>query len=83
MNACVLDASVAVSWCFEETQTPYAIEVLRLISEGTEVHVPHIWPLEVANALVKLTRSMLTARPLLQIGTSWLALSEVERRRLS
>lgn len=56
MNALVLDASVAVSWCFEETQTPYSIAVLGLISEGTEVHVPHLWPLEVTNALVKAFR---------------------------
>lgn len=56
MNALVLDASTAVSWCFEETQTPYAMAVLALISEGAEVHVPHIWPLEVTNALVKALR---------------------------
>jgi predicted nucleic acid-binding protein len=30
--------------------------VLGLISEGTEVHVPHLWPLEVTNALVKAFR---------------------------
>ena len=52
MTALVLDASTAVSWCFEETQTPYAIGVLDAISQGLEVHVPHIWPLEVTNALV-------------------------------
>ena len=45
LNALVLDASTAVSWCFEETQTPYAMAVLALISEGAEVHVPHIWRL--------------------------------------
>ena len=56
MNALVLDASTAVSWCFEETQTHYAIAVLEAISEGAEVHVPHIWPLEVTNALVKALR---------------------------
>jgi predicted nucleic acid-binding protein len=51
-----LDASTAVSWCFEETQTPFAIGVLDGISQGLEVHVPHIWPLEVTNALVKAFR---------------------------
>lgn len=56
MNALVLDASTAVSWCFEETQTPYANAVLEAISGGAEVHVPHIWPLEVTNALVKALR---------------------------
>jgi predicted nucleic acid-binding protein len=52
----VLDASTAVSWCFEETQTPDAIVVLNAISQGAEVYVPYIWPLEVTNALVKAMR---------------------------
>ena len=30
--------------------------MLGLISEGAEAHVPHLWPLEVTNALVKALR---------------------------
>ena len=60
MNALVLDASTAISWCFEETQTPYAIAVLDVITEGAEIHVPHIWPLEVTNALEALRRKHIT-----------------------
>jgi predicted nucleic acid-binding protein len=56
LNAFVLDASIAISWCFEETQTLYATAVLSLISQGAEVHVPAIWPLEVTNALIKAFR---------------------------
>jgi len=56
LTSFVLDASIAISWCFEEVQTPYAIAVLQQVSEGAEVHVPHIWALEVANALVKAFR---------------------------
>jgi len=52
----VLDASTAVSWCFEEIQTPYAIGVLDAMSQGLHAHMPHIWPLEVTNALVKAFR---------------------------
>lgn len=52
----MLDASTAVSWCFEETQTPYAVGVLDAITQGAMAHVPHIWPLEVTNALVKAAR---------------------------
>lgn len=52
----MLDASTAISWCFEEVQTPYAMAVLQQVSEGAEVHVPHVWPLEVTNALVKAFR---------------------------
>jgi predicted nucleic acid-binding protein len=56
LNAFVLDASIAISWCFEETQTLYATAVLNLISQGAEAHVPTIWPLEVTNALIKAFR---------------------------
>ncbi|HUQ90211.1 MAG TPA: type II toxin-antitoxin system VapC family toxin [Bryobacteraceae bacterium] len=56
MSAFVLDASIAISWCFEEIQTPYAVAILKLISEGAEANVPSIWPLEVTNALVKAFR---------------------------
>jgi predicted nucleic acid-binding protein len=56
LSSFVLDASTAISWCFEEVQTPYAIAVLQQVSEGAEVHVPHVWGLEVTNALVKALR---------------------------
>lgn len=47
----VLDASVAVAWCFEDETTPYTEYVLGLLSSDT-ARVPPIWPLEVANALL-------------------------------
>lgn len=47
----VLDASVAVAWCFEDETTPYTEYVLQLLSSDT-AHVPAIWPLEVTNALL-------------------------------
>jgi predicted nucleic acid-binding protein len=56
LSSFVLDASIAVSWCFEEVQTPFAMAVLESVAEGAEVHAPHIWPLEVTNALVKALR---------------------------
>jgi len=48
----VLDASVAVAWCFEDERTDFTEGVLDLLSVGTEVLTPAIWPLEVANALL-------------------------------
>ena len=48
----VLDASVAVAWCFEDENTPFTEGVLDLLSAGTEVLTPAIWPFEVANALL-------------------------------
>ena len=46
----VLDASVA--WCFEDESTGFTEGVLDLLSTGTEVLTPAIWPFEVANALL-------------------------------
>jgi predicted nucleic acid-binding protein len=48
----VLDASVAVAWCFEDETTKFTEGVLDLISAGGEALVPSIWPLELANALL-------------------------------
>lgn len=48
----VLDASVAVAWCFEDEETRFTETVLDLLSAGAEALVPSIWPVEVANALL-------------------------------
>src|SRR3984957_19902455 len=48
----VLDASVAVAWCFEDEATKFTESVLDLLSSGAEALVPAIWPVEVANALL-------------------------------
>lgn len=52
----VIDASVAVSWCFEDESTPYTEWALDQISGGTEATVPAIWPFETANALLTAER---------------------------
>jgi len=48
----VLDASVAVAWCFEDEATKLTEGVLDLLSAGAEALVPSIWPVEIANALL-------------------------------
>ena len=49
--ALVIDASVALAWCFEDETNEFADQVLeRLV--GTAGIVPLIWPLEVGNALI-------------------------------
>lgn len=48
----VLDASVAVAWCFEDESTTFTEGVLDSLSAGKEAVVPAVWPLEVANALL-------------------------------
>ncbi len=46
----VLDASVALAWCFEDEAAPYADRVQDMLERDGAL-VPAIWPLEVANAL--------------------------------
>jgi len=53
MEAFVLDASVAISWCFPNDpteNTPYSRAILRMI-EDADVIVPEIWPFEIANGI--------------------------------
>jgi predicted nucleic acid-binding protein len=46
----VLDASVAMAWCFSDETTEYAKRVLGALNDDSAV-LPAIWPLEVANTL--------------------------------
>ncbi|MBK6938621.1 MAG: type II toxin-antitoxin system VapC family toxin [Planctomycetes bacterium] len=50
MSSLVLDASIALSWCFEEEANAYADAALDALSTGNAV-VPALWALEVANVL--------------------------------
>jgi predicted nucleic acid-binding protein len=47
----VLDASLALAWCFPDEVSSYTERVLALL-QSTEAFVPAIWPLEVTNALL-------------------------------
>jgi predicted nucleic acid-binding protein len=47
----VLDASVAVAWCFEDECDAVADAALDLL-ESAEAVVPPTWPIEVGNALL-------------------------------
>jgi len=47
----VLDASVTLAWAFEDERDAMAERVLDEL-ERSEAATPHVWPLEVANALV-------------------------------
>ena len=50
MTNLVLDASIALAWCFEDEVTVATQEILaRLATDAASV--PAIWPIEVANAL--------------------------------
>jgi predicted nucleic acid-binding protein len=47
----VLDASVALAWCFPDEIPAYA-EMTRNAARESELIAPSIWPFEVANALL-------------------------------
>ena len=51
MTAFVLDASIAVGWCFADEATPVADALLDRLAEDEEAAAPSLWPIEVANAL--------------------------------
>lgn len=52
MSGIVIDASMALSWCFPDEQTAACIEVLDLLKAGEQAVVPAFWPLEVLNTLL-------------------------------
>jgi predicted nucleic acid-binding protein len=47
----VLDASIALSWCFSDESTPVTISLLEKL-ETEKAFVPAIWSLEVGNILI-------------------------------
>ncbi|MGH7869092.1 MAG: type II toxin-antitoxin system VapC family toxin [Candidatus Dormibacteraceae bacterium] len=47
----VLDASVTLSWLFEDEQTAYTESILDYLYNSSAV-VPTIWPLEIGNSMV-------------------------------
>lgn len=53
--AFVLDASVAVAWFVRKQTTTYT-DRIRSMARREPLHVPAVWPLEVANALIVLQR---------------------------
>lgn len=53
--AWVLDASVALAWCFEDEWTPHSEGLFDRLRVSPAI-VPQIWPLEVANVLVQAVR---------------------------
>ncbi|HVV69432.1 MAG TPA: type II toxin-antitoxin system VapC family toxin [Gammaproteobacteria bacterium] len=58
MNNFVLDASIALSWCFEDETTPQSIALLEKLEHAT-AFVPTLWPLELGNILVNAERKKL------------------------
>jgi predicted nucleic acid-binding protein len=49
-DAFVIDASIALSWCFEDEASPAAEAVLQRLRQARAI-APALWPLDVANGL--------------------------------
>ena len=88
MDRFVLDASVAISWCFPNDpteNTPYSRAILRHIEEADPI-VPEIWAFEIANGIFvaysKRKRikeadiseyiQLLESLPIVVIGADWM-----------
>ena len=50
-DAFVLDGSITMVWGFEDEDDDYAAAILDKMPD-LQAHVPSLWPLEVANALI-------------------------------
>jgi predicted nucleic acid-binding protein len=48
----VVDASVTLSWCFPDEQTPLSMRVLDRLKAGEQAVVPSFWSVEVLNVLL-------------------------------
>jgi predicted nucleic acid-binding protein len=51
----VLDASVALAWCFEDERTPSLSALLDRVADDGAI-APQLWPLEVLNGLASAER---------------------------
>jgi predicted nucleic acid-binding protein len=71
-QAFVADASVAIGWVHPGQATPATAAMLEAIADGATVHVPAIWPLEVANALTVLMRRRKLTRDERRSALEWL-----------
>jgi predicted nucleic acid-binding protein len=61
-NGIVVDASVALAWCFPDEESAYANSILVALENQT-ILVPAIWSVEIANALVVGERRKRIRRP--------------------
>lgn len=52
MNEIVVDASITLSWCFPDEQTPLSVAVLDRLKAGDSAIAPAFWSVEVLNSLL-------------------------------
>lgn len=52
----VVDASVALAWCFEDEATNWTDGLLERLRQGDTIVVPAHWPTEISNGLLMAVR---------------------------
>jgi len=62
LKGVIVDASVALAWCFPDEANDYADRVLVAL-EGHAILVPAVWGLEIANAVLSGERSKRLRQP--------------------
>jgi predicted nucleic acid-binding protein len=66
VNRFVLDASVALAWCFPDEDAELAQHVANLFKQGHTAIAPAFWPHEVLNALLAGEKRKRISRELVQ-----------------
>lgn len=62
MTGIVIDASVALAWCFPDEASDYADEVLVAL-DGQAILVPALWAIEITNAVLEAERRKRIKQP--------------------
>ena len=62
MTGIVIDASVALAWCFPDEASEYADGVLVAL-EGSAILVPALWSVEITNAVLMAERHKRVKQP--------------------
>ncbi len=66
MNRFVVDASVVLTWCFPDENSPFAERIAEMFGQGDSAIAPSFWAHEVLNALLVGEKRKRISRPLLQ-----------------
>lgn len=56
MAVFVVDASVALAWCFEDESSSFTDGLLERVRQGDQIVVPAHWPTEILNGLLVASR---------------------------
>ena len=82
MTAIVIDASVALAWCFPDEASEYADGVLVAL-EGHAILVPALWSVEITNAVLMAERRKRVKQPEIRRSLSVLLPFPLKRKGIA